>query len=285
MNRGCYPNFRYCTYLCLYSIIMPKIKKVGTPGSYNINLVIKKQQWKLKLKAKKKEEEKEGNKTVFGRPAINRRTPRKGVKSPCSTQDMDRVVNMVEKQGIPIAKAARIARVPRITLHDRLKGLHKSGGAGRPLELTRDEEDSLVETFVLMEKFNFPLTRRHLQDMVKEYLDRKDKLTRFPKNRPGPKWARNFVNCHSDKSVIRCANNIRRSYAAVSPAQIREYFANLHVELEGFPSTHIFNCDETNLADNPTAEKCIFAKGIKYPEQGGGLYRTWYLHFFILKHF
>jgi len=251
---------------------MPKIRKVGTPGTYNIEAVNKKRQWKIKMKKKQKkskEKEKEKKKKVVGRPPAKKRTPRKSDREPYSREDMDKAVVLVEAQGVSVAEAARICNVPRVTLHDRIKGNHKFGASGRPKELSAVEEATLVELLVLLGKYNFPLTKRHLRDMVQSYLDRKDRETRFKKNRPGRKWATAFVKRHSDKIVIRRASNIRRSRAAVSPDNIRQYFANLAVELEGIPPTHIFNCDETNLADNPSAERCIFAKGVKYPEQGG----------------
>ncbi len=67
--------------------------------------------------------------------------------------------------------------------------------------------------------------------------------------------------------VIRKAQNIRRSRAAVSPADIREYFANLEKEVAGVPPTHIFNTDESCMRDDPSADLCFFMKGVRYPEQ------------------
>jgi hypothetical protein len=255
---------------------MPKILKVSTPGSPGYVAMLAKKQSKTKMKKNKKkkkelkEKEKERSKLKkgVGRPPVKKRTPRKVISAKYTKDDLDYAISLVRERGLPIATAARKARVPRITLHDRVKGIHKSGQVGRPKELSQDEEESLVESCVLMGSYNFPLTKRHLRDMVKNSLDRKDRSTRFPNNRPGLKWSRHFVKRHSDRIVVRRASNIRRSRAAVSPDDIRAYFANLAVELEGIPPTHIFNCDETNLADNPSAEKCIFVKGVKYPEMG-----------------
>jgi hypothetical protein len=90
---------------------------------------------------------------------------------------------------------------------------------------------------------------------------------RFTNNRPGYKWVKNFLRRHKDRVVIRRATNIRRSRAAVSPDEIRAYFHNLKRELEGVPASHIFNCDETNLRDDPGCVYACFKKGVKYPEQ------------------
>lgn len=249
---------------------MPKVKKVQTPGSFNLEVINKKKKWKLKMKMeKKKVREKKEQKKAVGRPPVKSpRTPRSGEKRIYTADDLDRAVALCRDRGMAVAKAARVCGVPRITLDDKLKGRHQRKN-GRPTALTKLEEMTLVDQIVLLGKFNFPLTKRHLRDMVKSYLDRKERETRFPKNRPGKKWAISFVKRHADKIVLRRASNIRRSRAAVSPAVMRAFFANLAKELDGVPPTHIFNCDETNLADNPSMERCLFAKGVKYPEQEG----------------
>lgn len=48
--------------------------------------------------------------------------------------------------------------------------------------------------------------------------------------------------------------------------------------MEGIPSTHIFNYDESPVKDDPGAEDAFFSKKQKYTEQvwylGTGTYRT-----------
>jgi hypothetical protein len=78
-----------------------------------------------------------------------------------------------------------------------------------------------------------------------------------------------FLDRHKDKVVIKKPTNIRRSRAAVSPNDIRAYFANLERELEGVPASHIFNCDESCMRDDPSAKAAFFKKGVRYPEQAG----------------
>lgn len=76
-----------------------------------------------------------------------------------------------------------------------------------------------------------------------------------------------FLNRYKGQVVIRKATNIRRSRAAVSPQQIMEYFANLEREIRGVPPSHIFNCDESCMRDEPSATYAVFRKGVRYPEQ------------------
>jgi hypothetical protein len=153
-----------------------------------------------------------------------------------------------------------------VTLVDNVRGTHKTGVIGRPTVLTKMEEEVLVSRIVLFGQYNYPVSKRHLRDMVKAYLDKK-RDTPFVNNRPGKNWVKAFLKRHKDHVVVRTATNIRRSRAAVSPDEIRQYFANLQRELEGVPRRNIFNYDETNFRDDPGASQCLFKKGVRYPEQ------------------
>jgi hypothetical protein len=81
------------------------------------------------------------------------------------------------------------------------------------------------------------------------------------------RWVKGFLKRHKDKISIRRATNIKRSRAAVTPEQIRAYFANLGRELEGVSPKHIFNCDESCLQDDPGCTFAVFKKGVRHPEQ------------------
>lgn len=48
---------------------------------------------------------------------------------------------------------------------------------------------------------------------------------------------------------------------------IKTYICNLSKEAEGVPPQNIFNCDETNLSDDPGQKKVIIKRGMKYPER------------------
>lgn len=61
--------------------------------------------------------------------------------------------------------------------------------------------------------------------------------------------------------------NIKRTRAEKSSDELKEYFTNLKSTLEGVPIENILNYDETNLTDNPGAQKCLFKRGVKYPER------------------
>jgi hypothetical protein len=253
---------------------------VSTPGSYSLKKKRKSKIEKRKEKEREKKrqqqrekyrKEKEKHKKKQkprGRPSLSVKKARTGkYRANYTAADMDRAISMVQEDDYSVARAAEICGVPRITLLNKIHGTHTKE-VGRPNVLSEAEETALVEVCVQMGQFNYPLTKRHLSEMVKNYLD-KTRETRFVDNKPGREWVKKFLARHKDRIVVRKANNIRRSRAAVSPAIIREYFANLEKELEGIPPSHILNCDESCLQDNPSAQKCIFQKGCRYPEQAG----------------
>ena len=60
--------------------------------------------------------------------------------------------------------------------------------------------------------------------------------------------------------------------AGITAENINIYFQNLAVSLKNVDGseiapTHIFNYDETHLTDDPGITKCVFRRGVKYPER------------------
>lgn len=88
----------------------------------------------------------------------------------------------------------------------------------------------------------------------------------FKDNIPGPDWVASFIKRHEILSDRIC-QNIKRSRAGVKPEDINAYFDRLHISLDGVSPSNILNFDETNLADQPGVKKCLFRRGVKYPER------------------
>ena len=59
----------------------------------------------------------------------------------------------------------------------------------------------------------------------------------------------------------------QKSKGEVKPEVYEKYFDNLEITLEGVDMNNIMNYDETNSADDPGSKKCIFKRGVKYPER------------------
>jgi hypothetical protein len=118
-----------------------------------------------------------------------------------------------------------------------------------------------------MADWGFPLSGQDLCYVVKSYLDKKGvKVTRFRDNLPKYKWVQSFLGRHKEFS-LRKTNPIKRSRAAVSREDIREFFTNYLIASEGVPPENLMNCDETNFKDDPGLKKCITKKGTKYVEK------------------
>jgi hypothetical protein len=242
-------------------------RKVRTPGSYDLDKKRKKKMRKDKKGhggiKKAKKVKKVGHPTGQARKSSSRKN---NYRTKYTPEDLQAAVSKIKDDGWTATRAAREYGVPRVTLLDNVKGTHKTGVIGRPTVLSKLEEEVLVSRIVLFGQYNYPVSKRHLRDMVKAYLDKK-RDTIFKDNRPGKNWVKAFLKRHADQVVVRTPTNIRRSRVAVSPAEIRQYFANLAQEVEGVPASNIFNYDETNFRDDPGASQCIFKKGVRYPEQ------------------
>ena len=63
------------------------------------------------------------------------------------------------------------------------------------------------------------------------------------------------------------ATNIQRKRAQISKEQLQVYFNNVEQELKDVPATNIWNYNETNLRDDPGAQKYVMKRGTKYPEK------------------
>jgi DDE superfamily endonuclease/helix-turn-helix, Psq domain len=178
--------------------------------------------------------------------------------------NMDEAVNAV-KSGMTVKMAAAQFSVPRTTLGDRVAGRTKLD-PGRPTQLSNEEEKILVERAMLLGSWGFPLTFRDFRELVKAYLDKTGRTTKFKNNLPSKHFVYYFMRRHPELS-FRKANNIKRSRAGVSREEIQEFFAHFTKTVEGVPACNIWNYDETNLRDDPGTEKAIFKKGTKYAER------------------
>jgi hypothetical protein len=128
------------------------------------------------------------------------------------------------------------------------------------------EESVIVERLLVMGRWGFPLNHHDLAHLIKSYLDRLGKSTRFVDNMPGPDFTKGFLKRHPQLTV-RVANLIKRSRAALSHEDVNSFFDRFENSIGNIPPQNLWNYDETNMRDNPGAQKAIFQKGVKYAEQ------------------
>ena len=229
---------------------MPKAIKVHTPGSGVFPV--------KKKKGRPKNIENAGK-------VVKKGTRRKGnYRSKYTQEDFKLAVESIQ-DGMSVRKAAEEFNVPRTTLMDRLHN-RTTDKLGRPCELTEEEENLLADRVKLMGDWGFPLTMIDVRKLVQDYLNSSGKRSRWFDNYPGEDWAYGFVKRRKDLSN-RMSNLIKRSRAALSREQVKEFVENYTRVAADIPPSNVFNYDETNLTEDPGAKKALYRPGVKYAEK------------------
>jgi len=181
-------------------------------------------------------------------------------------EDLQSAINLV-KNGSGYRDAANQYGIPWKTLWNKVKGRHQMKAGGQTI-LSEVEERHFVDVLLAAAEFGSPLTSFDVRILVKRYLERMGRTVRkFRDNMPGGDWVLNFLDRHKHRLSQRSCQNIKRARAEKNEEEINEYFLNLRESIENVPPNNILNFDETNLSDDPGSTKCIFRRGMKYPER------------------
>lgn len=181
--------------------------------------------------------------------------------------DLEEATEAITNGELSINAASIKYKIPFGTLYNKYKGLHGSTAGGQPV-FSHAEEISILKAAATCADWGFPLTTFDLRMFAKAYLDREGKtVARFSNNTPGVDWALSVLKRHKNGYGQRLATNIKRSRAAVGPESLNKYFDNLQREVFNIPPSNIFNYDESNLSDDPGKKKCVYRRGVKYPER------------------
>ncbi len=184
-----------------------------------------------------------------GRPkkiSLRRGASRKGnYRSKYDPQTLKHAINAVKEKRMSMSEAARHYKIPKTTLSDRLHE-RVSESLGRPTVLSREEELIIVERLQMMGEWGYPMTVLDLRLLVKAYLDSQGRTSRFVNNFPGRFFVECFLRRHPTLTV-RTANLIKRSRAALSVADVEDFFNRFEVTAADIPPENIYNYDETNL--------------------------------------
>ena len=182
-------------------------------------------------------------------------------------ETLQNALRRIREGGISLTRASEIFNIPRRSLFNKLQGLHQ-GTVGAPIALDLAEERHFVDLLIACADYGFPLTVLDLRVIVRDYLNRSGQTIKvFSDNMPGVDWCFAYLERHKNLLTQRACQNIKSVRAQTTDEAIEEYFNRLKVHIEGVPSTHILNYDETNLSDDPGRVKCIFKRGTKYPER------------------
>lgn len=175
-------------------------------------------------------------------------------------------IDMVQNKNMSSYDVEKNLGIPRRTIERKIKNLHMNK-PGAPQRLSEEEQLNFVKVLIASSDYGAPLSLMDLRILVHEYLVKNNKTDVFDGNLPGEWWARNFVERHRDKLTIRAVQNIKRARAEKTITELQNYFMNLEDVVKNVPPSHLINYDETNFSDDPGTVKCIFRRGIKYPER------------------
>ncbi|KAB0804870.1 hypothetical protein PPYR_01840 [Photinus pyralis] len=165
-----------------------------------------------------------------------------------------------------IRQAAECYKIPKSTLHDKIKK-KKTKKHGGQTKLSSEEEKMIADGIIKFCEWGFPMTRGDIRLLVKGYLyGQGKKIKIFKDNFPGPEWFYKFLQ-RQNILTERFAQNIKRYRANISKEIITEYFQNLEESLDGVEPTHIVNYDETNLTHDPGRQKVLCRRGSKRVER------------------
>lgn len=172
----------------------------------------------------------------------------------------------IKRGRLSIRQASEQFAVPYTTLQNALKGNHPLK-MGRPIALSQEEEQHLVEGLLTCARWGFPLQSTDVRNIVQMYLNNAGKIEkRFKDNRPGLEYVRAFFK-RNPALTLRLSENVKRARASVTRDTIRTYFQNLAASLENVPASHVVNYDETNFTDDPGQVKVIVKRGVKHAER------------------
>ena len=166
-----------------------------------------------------------------------------------------------------IEDVSKIYNIPIRALRNKVNGRHPKSVGGQAV-LSAELEDKILDHILKCSDYGMPMSADDIKFMVKMMLDKLNMtIPRFRSNLPGPDWVKAFLSRHNNQLCQRNCQNIKRTRAEVDNEQIEKYFTNLTQTLDGVPLANILNYDETNLSDEPEQKKCVFRRGIKYPER------------------
>lgn len=128
-----------------------------------------------------------------------------------TSANMELAVTKVRSGEMSIRRACVYYSVPRSTLHNRVKGVHRLK-PGHQTVFNDTEEKSLVHHIQVVSLWGFPFTTLDMRMVAKSVLDSAGKNIKcFKNNVPSAEWARSFLKRHVHELTQRSCQNIKRS--------------------------------------------------------------------------
>ena len=186
-------------------------------------------------------------------------------KEPYDASKLQQAIEAVQNKGWSINRCSKLFSVPRTTLYDRTRGRYQDGNigkTGRKLSLDVETESVLVRYLQYMGTKGFPLTKKTLQVVTKQVVDKMRIKNPFGDHGPSRKWVRNFLKRHRRDLSLRTPDPIDVSRAALTQSDVDIFYdlvKNLCDDTNVQPQ-QIYNCDETGFTPKDVTKVKVIAK-------------------------
>ena len=155
--------------------------------------------------------------------------------------DMAKAIQLVNEGSCSIYQAAKMCKVPRSTLDDKVKGkVPLKRKMGPPSILTAEEERNLVIWILELSRRGWPITKEQLLENVQCLIRELKRTNTFINDKPGRKWYDSFMK-RNPRLSIRTAQNLTPSRSSITEVQLRNWFAEVsHHNTPIFSSNLLF---------------------------------------------
>lgn len=195
---------------------------------------------------------------------------RKTQRGTYSEDAIQRALDSIQKKEMSIKKASVVFKVPRTSLHSRLKRqvLNPVTNIGRfkPV-FTEAMENDLRDHIIHLEKLFYGLSTIDLRRIAFQFAEINQLNHPFNKDRKvaGKDWLISFLKRHGNLSIRRPEATSMARVTGFSKYRVAEFFSNLKEvskKYEFLPH-RIFNCDETGITCVQKPGKILAEKGRK----------------------
>ena len=118
--------------------------------------------------------------------------PRKHIRKTTTKYSKSQLKDAIAevKSGRSCYSVAKQFGIPLETLRRNARSTVKRQGLGGMTVLTIEEEKAIVKAIFFASNAGFPMDRFDVKLMVKSYLDKFGRVTKFTDNKPGQEWMR-----------------------------------------------------------------------------------------------
>ena len=195
--------------------------------------------------------------------------PRKHIRKTTTKYSKSQLKDAVAevKSGRSCYSVAKQFGIPLETLRRNARSTVKRQGSGGMTVLTIEEEKAIVKAIFFASNAGFPIDRFDVKLMVKSYLDKFGKVTRFTDNKPGPEWMRLFEKRYPELGKKKAELLTISRVKSLTNEVLNQFFFMYEKLLDdsGLKDSpnRIFNLDETGLNTNPLSQKVFTKRGSK----------------------